>query len=648
MCGILGQIAIKGKLKFNKSKFLKCLSYLDHRGPDDQGYQVYPSAILGHKRLSILDLSKNGHQPMISSDGNYVIIFNGEIYNFSELKKELMKKNYIFKSKSDTEVLLYGLIDQGPSFIKKCNGMFAFAFYDVKKNTSYIFRDRIGIKPLFYSIHNNKITFSSNVKSIHKYNNMKKKIDLESVSTFLAFRQPIKNKTLFENIQSLEPGCYIKIKNNNLQIKKYWKLESFFLKKYNNKKEAFFKDKIKGLLNSSIKYRLISDVKVSSLLSGGLDSSIISAVINDSHKKNFLAYSIGYKYSGYNEFRYSKLVAKKLNMQHKIIVSNPLDYFKDMKKLISVRGQPLTIPNEVAQYQLCKKIKKKATVILSGSGADELFCGYGRIFSSVEDYEKLKTINVSEKNKKYDVFLKNIFKRYNKISFKNYLDHFLTIYPYMDIELRKKILSKKFNHVKINKNIHSYFKNIFKMVKNNNYNDKMQFCFQKFHLKGILEREDLSSMAASTELRVPYLDHRIIEFTAKIPNKFKIKKLKNNFNLTSDITSEINDIPKYILRKTYEKKIPKQILNRKKIGFPIPLHKWLKQKNIQKMIFLTLLSNKSKKRGLFNRNFIRELLKTNSYSKFDGDSRIYQSSIAAKLWMCFNLECFFLDQDRNN
>ena len=217
------------------------------------------------------------------------------------------------------------------------------------------------------------------------------------MAAFLAFRQPIKNKTLFENIYSLEPGSYIEISNNKLRIKKYWKLETFFQKKILNKKEPFFKKEIKKLLKSSIKYRLISDVKIASLLSGGLDSSIISSVINDHSGKNFLAYSIGYNYSGYNEFKYSKLVANKLNMQHKVIVSNPTSYFKDMIKLISLRGQPLTIPNEVAQFQLCNIIKKRATVILSGCGADELFCGYGRIFSSVEDYKRLKIIDKKTK-----------------------------------------------------------------------------------------------------------------------------------------------------------------------------------------------------------------------------------------------------------
>ena len=191
------QVAIKGRLAFNKQKFLKCLSFINHRGPDDQGYSVSSKAIFGHKRLSIQDLSKNGHQPMFSLDKRYMLIFNGEIYNFEELKIELIKKNYYFKSKSDTEVLLNGLIDEGINFIKKCNGMFSLAFYDFKRDKCLIIRDRIGIKPLFYSIYKNKITFSSNVKPIHKLNGIKRIIDKESVSAFLAFRKPIYNKTMF-------------------------------------------------------------------------------------------------------------------------------------------------------------------------------------------------------------------------------------------------------------------------------------------------------------------------------------------------------------------------------------------------------------------------------------------------------------------
>ena len=252
MCGIFGQISLKNNLKFKKRKFLKCLSYIAHRGPNDQGYKNYPKAIFGHTRLSILDLSKRGSQPMVSGDGNYTISYNGEIYNFEELKINLIKKKYKFKGKSDTEVLLYGLIEEGPSFIQKCNGMFAFSFHDKRKNTTLIFRDRIGIKPLYYSIYKNKLTFASNIKPIHEYNGIKKIINLQSVSSYFSFRQPINNETFFKNILSLEPGHYIQIKNSKVKIKKYWHLEKIFSKSHKDKGEKYYKDKLKKLLQSSI------------------------------------------------------------------------------------------------------------------------------------------------------------------------------------------------------------------------------------------------------------------------------------------------------------------------------------------------------------------------------------------------------------
>ena len=642
MCGIFGQISLKNKLRFKKKKFLKCLSYIAHRGPDDQGYKNYSKAVFGHQRLSIMDLSKRGSQPMVSGDGNYTITYNGEIYNFKELKIDLIKKKYKFKGKSDTEVLLYGLIDEGTSFIQKCNGMFAFSFHDKRKDTTLIFRDRIGIKPLYYSIYQNKLTFASNIKPIHEYNGIKKIINLQSVSSYFSFRQPINNETFFKNILSLEPGHYIQIKNSKVKIKKYWHLEKIFSKRHKDKGENYYKDKLKKLLQSSIKYRLISDVSVASLLSGGLDSTIISSTINELMGKNFLAYSIGYHQKGYNEFKYSQLVAKKLNMSHIIIKSNFNSYFNNMKKLISIRNHPLTIPNEVSQYELCKNIKKHATVVLSGCGADELFCGYGRIFSSVDDYKKIKTLKNKTIRKN---FLKNLKLRYGKTNFKNYLDHFLTIYPYTDIKLKQKLLNKKFDHKQIENNILHSFKKIFNEVKPDDYSRKMQFFFQKFHLKGILEREDASSMAASTELRVPFLDHRIIEFAATIPLKYKIKTRKKIDELTSDKTSEVYDVTKYILRKSYENKIPKAILNRKKIGFPIPLHEWMKEKRIKKKIIGTLTSKSCKKRGIFNNEYLANLIKDINFDKFSGDSRVYQNSLSAKIWMCFNLESFFQDHD---
>jgi len=402
MCGIFGNISINKNLKNNKRLFLKSLSLLSHRGPDDEGYFMSDQIAFGHKRLSIIDLTKGGQQPMFSQDKSSVITYNGEIYNYNELKSDLIEKGYKFKNNTDTEVLLNGLVDQGPEFINKCNGMFAFAYYNKHKKTSYIFRDRIGIKPLFYAVLDGKITFSSNIKAIHSYNGMNKEINIESVSSYFSFRQPLGNNTYFKKIYSLEPGHYIEIKNKKIKIKKYWDYTRFFLENKIDKGEEYYREKLTDLVESSVRYRLISDVKVASLLSGGLDSTIIASIINKQIGKKFLAYSIGYSYKDYNEFKYSKLAAKKLDMKHTIVSTTAEEYFNDMEKLIELRGQPLTIPNEASQYRLCSEIKKKATVVLSGSGADELFCGYGRIFGSVEDFHKVKKLSIfkNQSNKK--------------------------------------------------------------------------------------------------------------------------------------------------------------------------------------------------------------------------------------------------------
>ncbi len=641
MCGLLGQIAIKGNLIVDKSKFLKCLDLIKYRGPDDKGYMFSEKVVFGHRRLSVIDLTKLGNQPMYTTDKKHSIIFNGEIYNFKELRLDLINKGYKFYNNTDTEVLLNGLVEYGIKFVKKCNGMFAFAYHNFKKNVSYIFRDRIGIKPIYYTIKNHTITFGSNVKPIYLYSNIEKDINLKSISAFFSFRQPLSNDTFFKKINTLEPGSYIEIKNNNIKIKKYWNYYENFQKNNNDKGLSYYKENLNKLLKSSIKYRLISDVNIASLLSGGLDSSIIAYEINKIVKKKFKAFSIGYKNKDYNEFKFSKLISSKFNMSHKRVFSNSEDYFDDMEKLIKLRGQPLTIPNEVSQYQLCKLIKKDATVVLSGCGADELFCGYGRIFSSVNDYKKIKYSSGSIPKNKKKYFYKNVELRYGKKNFENILEHFYTLYPYNSYETKTKFLSKDLDLKFFEKQIYSFLDQYFHSTKQKDYSNKMQFFFQNFHLKGILEREDFSSMAASVELRVPFLDHRIIEFAAKIPFKYKIKELRNDFSLTSNLSSEINDITKYILKINYNNKIPSQIINRKKVGFPVPLHTWMRDKKVKERFYTTLQSAKCINRGIFDRKYIKKLLSDNSSSKFEGSSSVYQNSVANRLWMCFNLETFF-------
>lgn len=640
MCGIFGEIAIRGSLKTNKKLFLNALDALSHRGPDDKWHYISDKVSFGHRRLSIIDLSKKGKQPMFSIDKNHMITFNGEIYNYRQLRDELRTKGYKFSNNTDTEVLLNGMIDQGVKFIEKCNGMFSFAYHNFKNNISYIFRDRLGIKPLFYQIYRNQLIFSSEVRPLTNYKNTNKNLDLNSIYSYLSFRQPIGNQTYFKEIKSLEPGFFIEISNGKIVKKKYWDFEKSFEEANTDKGENFYIQTLNELMASSVNYRLISDVNVASLLSGGVDSSIISALIKQRNIHDFNAFSIGYDYEGFNEFKYSSIVAKSADMKHRKIISNSTDYFEDMDKIIRTKGQPVSIPNEVSQYRLCKEIKKYATVVLSGTGADEIFSGYGRIFGSTKDYYKLKSKRYFKNDKERRDFLKNFKSFYGKTNFKSNLDHFYHLYSYNSFDLKKNILDNNFN-IGLNDNkCKTYLNNFFKNTKNKTYDSQMQYLFTKFHLKGILERDDFSSMLASVELRVPFLDHRIVEFAATIPNKYKLKVIKEKNKLISEQISENYDIPKYILRRSFKKIIPNKILNRPKVGFPVPLDSWMNNSKVKDRIFSTLTSLNTKNRGIISQKFINKIVNKKDFTDKNLDSRKYQSTLASSIWMCYNLETF--------
>ena len=348
MCGILGVFNFDEKIKISKKNFLSVLNLLNHRGPDSSGIFSSENYHLGHTRLSIIDLSRLGHQPMHSNSGRFCISFNGEIYNYVELRSDLAAKGIKFKSNSDTEVLLEGLSYYGDDFIKKCNGMFAFIFVDKLKNEVTIARDRLGIKPLYYALNNKILHVSSEIRPIRKLNKNFKLILDQSIYSYFEFRQPINHNTYFKDILSVEPGSYIKFsKKKLLKIKKYYDLNND--QKFNNKN--FNENLIK-----STNLMLRSDVKISNLLSGGIDSTVIAYL--SSKKEKITSYSIGDKSNLYNEFYYSRLASKHLKIKNLEVFYNYRDYLKDLNTLIEIKHQPITIPNEILQYQLCKEIKK--------------------------------------------------------------------------------------------------------------------------------------------------------------------------------------------------------------------------------------------------------------------------------------------------
>ena len=271
MCGILGQIKLQNGIIRDTNKFARSLNLMAHRGPDDEGHVISEDYIFGHRRLSIIDLSTNAKQPMITDDGKVIITFNGEIYNFEELRNDLLKKGYHFKSNSDTEVLLNGYHHYGIDFINKCIGMFAFGIYDKRNKEAYIVRDRLGIKPLFYTKVNNRLTFSSEIKSILDFENIDKAINNSAISSYLSFRYPILDDTFFKEIFPIPPANYLHVKNGRTKLKEYWNPTGNYQKQEYDLGEDYYIHTLRELLGSSVSYRMISDVPIGSYLSGGLD-----------------------------------------------------------------------------------------------------------------------------------------------------------------------------------------------------------------------------------------------------------------------------------------------------------------------------------------------------------------------------------------
>jgi len=633
MCGILGQVFFTKNKQTSLDKFDKALKLMHHRGPDDSAIYKEDNFIFGHNRLSIIDLSNHAKQPMHSICKNYTLVFNGEIYNYQELKEDLLTKGYTFKTKSDTEVLLNLYIEYGIDCLDKLIGMFAFAIYDKIKNTYFIVRDRLGIKPLYYTLDQETFTFSSEIKSILALYNKNWTLDKTAISSYLSFRYPILNNTFFKNIYSLAPAHYIKIKDNNYDIVEYWSLKDKFKEQQNDKGEEFYIHKLRTLLESSVKYRMIADVPIGSFLSGGVDSSIITALMAQNSTLAVKTFTIGFEEDNFNEFQYAKIVANRYKTNHHEILLSGEDYINTMEKLISFKDAPLSVPNEVPLYLMSKELRKHITVVLSGEGADEIFGGYGRIFRSPYDLERIQNIDklkISQEDKR--AYCKEFFKKYLKQNFHSELEHFLSLYSYTSFEEKTKLLDNSINLGDIEKQLIKKFMFYFDEIEDESYTNKIMYVFEKIHLVGLLHRVDTTTMATSVEARVPFVDHRLVEFAFTIPLKYKLKWIKEKPKLLmSDKISEEYDIPKYILKKSYEDMIPKEILYRKKMGFPVPLHSWFGG-DFNTYAKSVLLSDQAKQRGIYNISNLEQWL--------NSDRLQHEHSFAMKIWMLINLELF--------
>jgi len=603
MCGITGFTSL---IK-NKEKILRNMNQkIHHRGPDEDGYFIDKDIALANKRLSIIALS-SGKQPITCE--NYVILFNGEIYNYLKLKKDLLKKGYKFKTMSDTEVLLKMYIEYQENCLKYLDGMFVFAIWDTVTKKIFIARDRLGKKPLYYCFLSKQFIFGSEIKSILEYPGIVKKLNKKVLNSYFQYRYIVGNETFFENIYSLLPGHFLSfnVMDKKIEIKKYWELSIASRKK--DLGERFYVAQTKKLLVNAIKKRMIGEVPIGAYLSGGLDSSIVASVMASIvGDKALSTFTIGFKEKDYNEFKYARLVADKWKTDHHEILLTTENYIKTMDYLIGFKDAPLAVPNEVPLYLMSKKLKKYITVVLSGEGADELFGGYGRIF--------------------------RLYINFRGKSDENYLDFFLDNYNYVsDKDLQKFLDPEVLNLINKKKYTYNIFRNYFKKISHLNIEDKIPYIFENLHLQGLLQRLDTTTMAASVEGRAPFVDHELVEFVNEIPYKYKIKWKNNRLKkealaqkLSSREISENYDITKYILRKSFRDYLPEEVLKRKKIGFPVPLDNWFKGKFVNYANEI-LLDKRTLNRKIFNKEYLES-------------GKFIDELSGINIWMLINLELF--------
>lgn len=547
MCGING-IFSKKKINNINLRLNRMNDSLKHRGPNASGVVFFNNNTvgLGHRRLSIIDLDDRSNQPFSDKENNDVIVFNGEIYNYLELKKEI---SYHFKTNSDTEVLYGGIKQNGIDWINKCNGMFAFCYYNALTNDAIICRDRFGIKPLYYYADEEKFIFSSEIKGILNSGLVEVSFNYDAIDEYLGYRYTREPFTFFQNIYQLPAGCYLNLHNDmTFEIQRYWDLPVDFNMEIEFDEEKIY-SRFKEEINLAIKRRMISDVELGTYLSGGIDSSLISAIVAKNNSKRLNTYTIGFK--ELNEFRYARMVADKYNTEHHEITMRMDEYLSLMSEVIQYKDAPLGVPNEIPLALMSKVLKEKITVVLSGEGADELMGGYGKIFRSGFDFQNID-------REKCDDFYK----------------YFIDKYEYVPRQLRDEMLN-------IDVPLRDYFDKKVKGEFEQCPNEENVFrFFHKYHIKGLLQRVDITTMYASVEARVPFLDHELVEFTYKsVPYDLKLKWKSIGSKMiakakSSSEYSELLDEPKYLIRKMGLEYLPEEVVTRKKMGFPVPLNDW--------------------------------------------------------------------------
>ena len=617
MCGITGVFNYKSQRTVSRDILKRMTASLKHRGPDEEGFFIdqQPGVGLGHRRLSIIDL-KTGKQPMSNTEKDIWIVFNGEIYNFPELKEELQRKGYHFRTTSDTEVIIYLYEENGEKAFARLNGIFAFSIYDKRKKCVILVRDHFGVKPLYYTLSNGRLLFGSEIKAIFQDPSVKKEFDYEAFNSFLTFRYNPSPQTIFKNVKKLLPGHYLKITSEgSIELKSYWE----YIPKTNSAiSEGEAIEEYQRLLNNAVRRQMISDVPLGLLLSGGVDSAVIGYLMQKKVSKKIKTFTIGFPGKGdYNELDDARKSANFIDSEHYDITITQTEYLDFFYKSFYHTEEPIAEATIPALYYVSKLAAQHLKVVLAGQGADEPLAGYHRYIGAryISKYAgalkmlPFKTIAaLLPRNERV--------KRAAYISqFSTELQRFLGVYTIFT-PIQKEHLLK----ADVKKHLHNADEALVERLYSQTSElkdslSKILFIDTRMSLSdNLLLFNDKITMANSLEMRVPFLDIELVKFLESLPSSFKLKGLNR----------------KYIHKKAVEKWLPKEIIYRKKRGFATPMDEWL-QTSLAKVTKKLLNAKDSACKEYFNLDFINKMIDQHQKRKKNFQRHIF-ALLSFELW----------------
>jgi asparagine synthase (glutamine-hydrolysing) len=615
MCGIVGLVHYCDHEPVSEEVVRRMCRAIIHRGPDDEGIYLAGRVGLGMRRLSIIDLT-TGQQPIHNEDKTIWVVFNGEIYNYPELRDHLVRKGHTFYTQSDTEVIVHLYEETGVDCFQQLNGMFAIAIWDAHRNQLVLGRDRLGKKPLYYSYDGSRLLFASELKSMLCVPGFQRQVSLEALDFYLSFGCVPGDLGIFQGVQKLPAGHTLVAKAGGIHQQPYWHLA--FGNSTADAGETFYLQALRELVFDAVKRRLISDVPLGAFLSGGVDSSTVVAVMAKLGVKDLKTFSIGFEEEGYSELSYAREVAEFLGTKHYELIVQP-DMVKLLPELVWYYDEPFADSSAIPTYYVSQLARSEVTVVLSGDGGDELFGGYtryldpllARMLQAVPETVRLHMINRVASHLPRGVR----GRRWLTHTSSDACAYYASKLSIFDSERKTLLYARDMPETMSGQQPLAWLRTYFGALESATLTTRRQYTDIKTYLPDtILTKVDRASMAVSLEARAPLLDYRIAEFAGKLPDHYKIR----------------NGQTKYLLKALARSLLPESIVNRRKKGFSIPKHVWL-QGQLREFCADILLSSRAKSRGYFNTSYVEHMLREQRDGRYDFSDQIW-ALLCLELW----------------